>query len=71
MLRKLLPVVASIIGFCLMWPGVWAIIGMSDGYYPGAPVSPLSDKIVIWLGTILIWYSAIKLMWFAIKKPRH
>ena len=69
MLCKLLRVAAGIIGFCLMWPGTWAIIGIRDNYYPGAPVGTLTDRVVMWLGAILIWYSSIRLMWFAVKKP--
>jgi hypothetical protein len=70
MLRKSLRVAAGLIGFCLMWPGSWAIIELTSHYSPGARVEPLFEMVVMWLMTLAIWAASISLMWIAFKKPR-
>ena len=38
--RSLLRVISRLAGFCLIWPGAWAIIGISNTFYPGALAWP-------------------------------
>jgi hypothetical protein len=70
MLRRLLRAAAGLVGIILIWPGFWAIISITNAYYPGAPPAPLFDRIAIWLLPLAIWAASISLMRFAFKKPR-
>jgi hypothetical protein len=38
--RNLLRVISRLAGFCLIWPGAWAIIGISNTFYPDALAWP-------------------------------
>ena len=67
MLRRLIRAAAGLVGIMLIWPGGWAIIGISNDYYFARP---LSDRVAIWLVAAIIWTASISLMWFAFKKPR-
>jgi hypothetical protein len=69
MLRRLLRAAAGLVGFCLIWPGTWAVIAISNDYY-SAPAAPMFDRVVTWLLPIAIWAASISLMWFAFKKPQ-
>jgi hypothetical protein len=70
MLRKSVRIAAGLIGFCLMWPGSWAIIELTNHYSSGARVEPLFELVVMWLMPLAIWAASISLVWFAFKKPR-
>jgi hypothetical protein len=68
-LRNFLRVVSALAGFCLIWPGVRAVIGLAR-YDPTPSANPLFDRIAIWLTTVVIWTASLLLLWFAAKKPK-
>jgi hypothetical protein len=62
MVRTALRFVAGLVGFLLIIPGWWAVVGAGDMF-----VTPTFDVVAIWIITVLIWAACLSLLWFAFK----
>ena len=71
MLRTILRFVSGLVGFCLIWPGFWAIILLINDYsIPRSAADPLFDRIALWIMPLAIWAASFSLLRFAVKEPK-
>jgi len=69
--RRGIRIAAVLVGFCLMWPGTWGLIAISNNSSIDRTAQlPLFDRVGIWVLVGSIWGAAISLVWFGTKKGK-